>query len=132
MDEPQHHHNNKEKDTTPIVIKNASFKWDENDASPLLLNISLEINSKKLVAVVGKVGSGKSSLLSAILGEMHKVEGDASLNGSVAYVPQQAWILNATVRNNILFGTEMQQNRYKKVIYSCALEPDLAILSGKH
>uniref|UniRef100_A0A8B9RNF7 Multidrug resistance-associated protein 1 n=1 Tax=Astyanax mexicanus TaxID=7994 RepID=A0A8B9RNF7_ASTMX len=83
-----------------------------------------------LVAVVGHVGSGKSSLLSALLGEMHKQEGDVSIKGSVAYVPQQAWIQNATLRENIMFGQEKKESWYQKVLEACALLPDLEILPG--
>ena len=78
--------------------------------------------------VIGKVGSGKSSLLSALLGEMHKFNGTINVNGSVAYVPQQAWIQNATLKNNILFGNQLDDNYYDKVITACALRTDLNIL----
>lgn len=81
-----------------------------------------------LVAVVGHVGSGKSSLLSALLGEMDKLEGTVAVKGSVAYVPQQAWIQNATLKDNIMFGQERRQTWYQRVVEACALEPDLEIL----
>jgi ABC-type bacteriocin/lantibiotic exporter with double-glycine peptidase domain len=113
-----------------IIMKKASFKWDEDDNSPTLSDISLDVKPHKLITIVGKVGSGKSSLLSALLGEMRLIEGQTKLRGSLAYVPQQAWIQNATVRANILFGKEFQPEKYKKVIRSCALEPDLTLLSG--
>uniref|UniRef100_A0A8C1FTC2 Multidrug resistance-associated protein 1 n=1 Tax=Cyprinus carpio carpio TaxID=630221 RepID=A0A8C1FTC2_CYPCA len=83
-----------------------------------------------LVAVVGHVGSGKSSLLSALLGEMQKQEGYVSIKGSVAYVPQQAWIQNATLKDNILFGRDAKDSWYQKVVEACALLPDLEILPG--
>ena len=63
----------------------------------------------ELVAIVGHVGSGKSSLVSAVLGEMEKESGYVGLKGSVAYVPQQAWIQNATLKDNILFGKRMEE-----------------------
>jgi ABC-type bacteriocin/lantibiotic exporter with double-glycine peptidase domain len=113
-----------------IIMKKASFKWDKEDNSPNLSNISLDVKPNKLIAIVGKVGSGKSSLLSALLGEMSLIEGQTKIRGSLAYVPQQAWIQNATVRANILFGKEFHPEKYKKVIRSCALEPDLTLLSG--
>uniref|UniRef100_A0A5F8G3T3 Multidrug resistance-associated protein 1 n=1 Tax=Monodelphis domestica TaxID=13616 RepID=A0A5F8G3T3_MONDO len=81
-----------------------------------------------LVAVLGQVGCGKSSLLSALLAEMDKIEGHVSIKGSVAYVPQQAWIQNASLRENVLFGRQPQERFYKTVIESCALLPDLEIL----
>uniref|UniRef100_A0A8C1UB62 Multidrug resistance-associated protein 1 n=1 Tax=Cyprinus carpio TaxID=7962 RepID=A0A8C1UB62_CYPCA len=86
--------------------------------------------SGALVAVVGHVGSGKSSLLSALLGEMQKQEGYVSIKGSVAYVPQQAWIQNATLKDNILFGRDAKDSWYQKVVEACALLPDLEILPG--
>ncbi len=102
--------------------------------------------------MVGKVGAGKSSLISALLGEMTRSEGEVNLRGSVAYVPQQAWIRNETLKNNILFGKKFNNDMYNKVIIgpiiknfnddlnflpiflqvidACALIPDLDILSG--
>jgi ABC-type multidrug transport system fused ATPase/permease subunit len=73
------------------------------------------VSDGSLVAVVGTVGSGKSSLLSALLGDMIRVEGEANIKGKVAYVPQQAWMQNATLKNNILFGREYKQDLYEKV-----------------
>uniref|UniRef100_A0A672ZW33 Multidrug resistance-associated protein 1 n=1 Tax=Sphaeramia orbicularis TaxID=375764 RepID=A0A672ZW33_9TELE len=81
-----------------------------------------------LVAVVGHVGSGKSSLLSALLGEMDKLEGSVAVKGSVAYVPQQAWIQNSTLKDNIVFGQERKEAWYQRVVEACALQPDLEIL----
>uniref|UniRef100_A0A3B4B9M5 ATP-binding cassette, sub-family C (CFTR/MRP), member 2 n=1 Tax=Periophthalmus magnuspinnatus TaxID=409849 RepID=A0A3B4B9M5_9GOBI len=92
------------------------------------LDVSIEINSGKLVAVVGAVGSGKSSLISALLGEMHKKTG--LINGSLAYVPQQAWIQNATLRDNILFGSAYEKGQFQQIIEACALGPDLELLAG--
>ena len=100
------------------------------DTTPIVSNINLEVKPKKLIAVVGRVGSGKSSILSALLGEMQLIEGQSHISGTIAYVPQQAWILNASVRSNILFGKEYNYDKYNKVIQSCALEPDFALLSG--
>lgn len=71
---------------------------------------------------------GKSSLLQALLGEMPKESGEITLRGSVAYVPQQAWIQNASLRNNVLFGNEMDRERYEKTIKVCQLATDLAML----
>ncbi len=79
---------------------------------------------------MGQVGAGKSSILSALLGEMEKLKGSVNINGRVAYVPQQAWIQNSTLRQNIIFTNEYNENYYRKVIESCALEPDLKILAA--
>ena len=80
--------------------------------------------------VIGRVGSGKSSLLSGLLGEMHKLNRDGLINidGSVAYVPQEAWIQNDTVKNNILFKTEYDEEMYERVLEACSLKPDLDMM----
>lgn len=93
-----------------------------------LYNIDLEIGKGKLIGVCGSVGSGKTSLISAILGQMTLLEGSIAVNGSFAYVAQQAWILNATLRDNILFGKDYEEERYNSVLSVCCLRPDLAIL----
>ena len=114
---------------TAIVVENATFEWSKAE-NPVFNNISLQIEKNKLVAIVGQVGSGKSSLLSALLGDLEKMKGNVNINGSVAYVPQQAWIQNQTLRQNIVFVSDYNENYYKKVLESCALEPDLKILSA--
>uniref|UniRef100_A0A8C1J986 Multidrug resistance-associated protein 1 n=1 Tax=Cyprinus carpio TaxID=7962 RepID=A0A8C1J986_CYPCA len=112
-----------------IRIVDGAFSWSKDD-SPTLKRINVCIPEGALVAVVGHVGSGKSSLLSALLGEMQKQEGYVSIKGSVAYVPQQAWIQNATLKDNILFGRDAKDSWYQKVVEACALLPDLEILPG--
>nr|XP_013804051.1 PREDICTED: multidrug resistance-associated protein 1-like [Apteryx mantelli mantelli] len=102
----------------------ASFRWDKSGL-PVLKNLSVSIPEGSLVAVVGQVGSGKSSFLSAILGEMEKLEGTVQRRGSVAYVSQQAWIQNAILQENILFGSNLNRPYYEQVLKSCALLPDL-------
>uniref|UniRef100_A0A9J8ATG6 ABC-type glutathione-S-conjugate transporter n=1 Tax=Cyprinus carpio carpio TaxID=630221 RepID=A0A9J8ATG6_CYPCA len=87
--------------------------------------ISVRVPCGSLVAVVGHVGSGKSSLLSAMLGETEKRSGAVSVKGSIAYVPQQAWIQNASLQDNILFGQEKKESWYQRVLEACALLPDL-------
>ncbi|KAI8928981.1 hypothetical protein BC831DRAFT_45566 [Entophlyctis helioformis] len=98
------------------------------DAGWTLRNINLTIPRGKLVAVVGTVGSGKSSLLNALIGEMKRVSGIVSFSGSLGYAPQQAWIQNASVKDNILFGLPYDEARYLATIRDCALEKDLEIL----
>uniref|UniRef100_A0AAQ5YZ93 ATP-binding cassette, sub-family C (CFTR/MRP), member 3 n=1 Tax=Amphiprion ocellaris TaxID=80972 RepID=A0AAQ5YZ93_AMPOC len=106
-----------------VTVVNGKFTWAKEDP-PVLINVMVPQGS--LLAVVGHVGCGKSSLISALLGEMEKVEGD----GSVAYVPQQAWIQNATLRDNILFGRPYNEQKYRCVLDACALTPDLQVLPG--
>ncbi|KAG0228164.1 hypothetical protein BGW41_003534 [Actinomortierella wolfii] len=99
-----------------------------NTHGPVLHNISLTIKRGSITAVVGRVGEGKSSLVGALLGEMYKYSGTVRSYGSLAYVAQSAWIINDTVRNNILFGLEYDKDRYLQVIKACALVPDFKML----
>uniref|UniRef100_A0A673CC25 ABC-type glutathione-S-conjugate transporter n=1 Tax=Sphaeramia orbicularis TaxID=375764 RepID=A0A673CC25_9TELE len=106
---------------------NGTFSWSA-ESPPCLKRINFHVPRGSLVAVVGHVGSGKSSLLSAMLGETEKRSGSVTVKGSVAYVPQQAWIQNATVQDNIIFGREKLKTWYNRVLEACALLPDLDIL----
>ncbi|KAA8588718.1 hypothetical protein FQN60_010063 [Etheostoma spectabile] len=94
----------------------------------LSLDFSTEDSKGSLVGICGGVGSGKSSLLSALLGQMTLLEGNVAVNGGFAYVPQQAWILNESLKENILFGNEYDLEKYKAVLEACCLLPDLAEL----
>ena len=111
-----------------IEMKEAAFSWLGGSQTPTLEKLDLNIKQGELVAVVGKIGSGKSSLLAAILGELDKVRGSSRVEGRVAYVAQQAWIQNMTVRDNILFGSEYNAAKYQQVVEACALLSDLEIL----
>ncbi|XP_053387287.1 multidrug resistance-associated protein 1-like [Mercenaria mercenaria] len=113
-----------------VSVKDGTFTWDRDSPFATLIGINLKVNKGELVAVVGPVGSGKSSLLASCMGEMETIAGDVSLKGSVAYVPQEAWIQNMTLRDNILFGRDYQESKYRRVIDACALLPDLQILAG--
>ncbi|XP_054556332.1 multidrug resistance-associated protein 1-like isoform X2 [Talpa occidentalis] len=107
-----------------VGFTNASFSWD-NTGNPVLKDLNIKIPEGALVAIVGQVGSGKSSVLSAILGEMEKLSGVVHRKGSVAYVSQQAWIQNCILQENILFGSVMQKQFYERVLEACALLCDL-------
>lgn len=109
-----------------VIVHNGTFAW--KDTEPILHDINFQIYPGTCIAVVGRVGSGKSSLVSALHGDMEKLSGAVVLPGSVAYVPQQAWIRNATLRDNILFGRPYNEILYQKVIQACALEDDLVQL----
>nr|NP_995699.1 Multidrug-Resistance like protein 1, isoform C [Drosophila melanogaster]AAS64688.1 Multidrug-Resistance like protein 1, isoform C [Drosophila melanogaster] len=111
----------------PMSIENGEFSWGDEIT---LRNINIEVKKGSLVALVGTVGSGKSSVVQAFLGEMEKLAGVVNTVGKLAYVPQQAWIQNATVRDNILFGQTYDRKRYNKVIDACALRADIDILSA--
>ncbi|EGC38375.1 hypothetical protein DICPUDRAFT_148988 [Dictyostelium purpureum] len=93
-----------------------------------LKDISLQIKGNgTLLMVIGGVGSGKSSICQAVLGEMEILKGSLLVNGSIAYVSQQSWIMNATLRDNILFGKEYDEKKYQNVLDVCALRPDIAL-----
>ncbi|XP_015122091.1 multidrug resistance-associated protein 1 isoform X1 [Diachasma alloeum] len=114
----------------PLIIENGNFTWDSADSTekPTLRNINVSVKHGQLVAIVGTVGSGKSSLVSAFFGEMYRLSGRVNTQGSIAYVSQQAWIQNATMQDNILFGRPLDKVLYNKVIEACALLLDLQML----
>ncbi|XP_010512144.1 PREDICTED: ABC transporter C family member 10 [Camelina sativa] len=112
-----------------IVIKSASFSWEEKGSTkPNLRNVSLEVKFGEKVAVCGEVGSGKSTLLAAILGETPCVSGKIDFYGTIAYVSQTAWIQTGTIRDNILFGGVMDEQRYRETIRKSSLDKDLELL----
>jgi len=110
-----------------LRMKNADFAWNK-DEEPVLKDLNLKVKKGQLVMVVGSVGSGKSTLLQSALGEVFKLKGEVELNGSIAYVAQEAWIINATVRDNILFGKPYDPKLYKEVVEIAALQPDFDIM----
>ena len=87
---------------------------ESNRSINTLSDVNLQIKREKLVAVVGPVGSGKSSLLNGLLGELILKEGSVRVNGIVAYCDQRAWILNATIKDNILFGLPYEKERFER------------------
>ncbi|RPB21336.1 hypothetical protein L211DRAFT_828268 [Terfezia boudieri ATCC MYA-4762] len=102
---------------------------DEKSSEPFKLqNINLAFEHDELVAVVGTVGSGKTSLLAALAGEMRQTHGLIHQASHLGYCPQNAWIQNASVRENIVFGKNFDLEWYRKVVYTCALQPDLDML----
>jgi ABC-type multidrug transport system fused ATPase/permease subunit len=114
-----------------IAIKaiNVDLGWNNNEA--YFKNLNLEVKKGKLVAIVGQVGSGKSSLLFGLLGEMHKLnQGQININGSTAWIPQQSWIQNETLKNNIIFrlNSKLNNELYEQVLEACSLRTDIAIM----
>ncbi|KAK7454037.1 hypothetical protein VKT23_011548 [Stygiomarasmius scandens] len=93
-----------------------------------LKDLKFTIPKGSFVAIVGRVGSGKSSILQALIGEMRRTRGAVTFGGSCAYVPQTPWIRNATLKDNVLFGQEEDEERLNEVIRACNLERDLDIL----
>jgi ABC-type Mn2+/Zn2+ transport system ATPase subunit len=94
----------------------------------VLKNVNLEVKSGSLTCIVGRVGSGKTSLLHAIMGELIRVKGDVRVNGRITYASQSAFIMNCSLRENITFGAPYDEEWYNRVIYACALQDDLDIL----
>ncbi|OMO71780.1 hypothetical protein CCACVL1_18073 [Corchorus capsularis] len=111
-----------------VEVKNGVFSWDDVSGEETLKNINLEVKKGELTAIVGTVGSGKSSLLASVLGEMHKISGKVRVCGSTAYVAQTSWIQNGTIQENILFGLPMNREKYREVIRVCCLEKDLEMM----
>ncbi|KAK0497158.1 P-loop containing nucleoside triphosphate hydrolase protein [Armillaria luteobubalina] len=119
---------NLQRGDTVLSVRNADFSWSAEAIQPILEDINLTVRKGELLGILGKVGCGKTSLLSAIIGDMIRKEGDLTVYGTVAYCPQNPWILSATVRDNILFSHEYDEVFYNLVIEACALVPDLALL----
>ncbi|KAF8561501.1 hypothetical protein P879_05564 [Paragonimus westermani] len=126
--------------STPVNLRNASFYWS-NPERPVLLNVSLCVQQGQLVGIVGPVGSGKSSLLLAILGELKSCPLESRsvdllsdqvashLNSRLcyAYVGQTPWLCTGSIRHNIVFGSALDSEWLNKVVFACALESDLAV-----
>ncbi|PSN51489.1 Multidrug resistance-associated protein 5 [Blattella germanica] len=103
---------------------------DDNQSIETLRSIQLDVPHGRLIGICGSVGSGKSSLLSAIMGDMIKTAGHMRVMGSMAIVSQQAWIFNETVRENILFGLPYDESKYQSVIECCSLQRDFELLAN--
>ncbi|KAG7809491.1 hypothetical protein KL921_003488 [Ogataea angusta] len=134
---------------SPLIgFENATFYWSKNSKAEFALkDLNIDFKVGKLNVVIGPTGSGKSSLLLALLGEMDLDKGNVFLPGaiprddltpnpvtglmeSVAYCSQTAWLLNATVKENIIFASPFNQERYDAVIHACGLTRDLSILEA--
>lgn len=109
-----------------LSITDGTFTWGGETTT--LKNINMKVKKGNFTAIVGMVGCGKTSLISALLGEMERLNGKVNVDGTIAYVPQQAWIQNATLQDNILFGKPLNKQRYAEVVEACALTPDLSML----
>ncbi|XP_017978946.1 PREDICTED: ABC transporter C family member 13 isoform X3 [Theobroma cacao] len=115
-----------------VVMHDACCAWSSsNEDQNLVLNhVTLSLPNGLLVAVIGEVGSGKSSLLNSILQETRLVHGSIYSRGSSAYVPQVPWILSGTIRDNILFGKNQDSQRYADVLQACTLDVDISLMAG--
>ncbi|KJZ72821.1 hypothetical protein HIM_07765 [Hirsutella minnesotensis 3608] len=111
-----------------VIIRDGTFSWNRHENRNALSNINFTAYKGELSCVVGRVGSGKSSFLQGILGDLYKVNGNVEVRGTVAYASQQSWILNATVKENIIFGYRYDSEFYEKTVKACALMDDFAQL----
>ncbi|XP_072433975.1 ATP-binding cassette sub-family C member 4 isoform X2 [Chiloscyllium punctatum] len=110
-----------------VHVQDLTCFWDKTIETPSLQHISFSVKPRELVAVIGPVGAGKSSILAAILGELAKENGILDIKGKIAYCAQQPWVFPGTVRSNILFGKEYQRTKYENIITACALKRDLEL-----
>ncbi|XP_024299664.1 ATP-binding cassette sub-family C member 4 [Oncorhynchus tshawytscha] len=117
-----------EKQEPSVEIQDLICYWDKSQDAPSLQNLSLTVKSEQLVAVIGPVGAGKSSLLSSILGELPHDKGVLKVKGQLTYASQQPWVFPGTIRSNILFGKELHPQKYEKVLRACALKRDMELL----
>ena len=109
-----------------LSISDATCSWSQSYLTDTLCGITLTIRKGEMLAITGAVGSGKSSLLTAILKELPLRKGTLSIHGKVAYVPQIPWVFSGTVRENILFGLPFHKERFQRVVHVCGLVKDLS------
>ncbi|XP_043704659.1 ABC transporter C family member 3-like isoform X1 [Telopea speciosissima] len=112
-----------------VEIVKGNFSWDLHSPNLTLKDLNFQVYHGMRVAVCGSVGSGKSSLLSCILGEVPKVSGSIKLNGTKAYVAQVPWIQSGKIVDNILFGKEMDKEKYEMILEACSLKKDLELFA---
>lgn len=111
-----------------IRIRDATFTWNKDDDRNVLHDINFSAHKGELSCIVGRVGAGKSSMLGTMLGDLYKIKGEVVVRGSVAYVAQSPWVMNASVRENIVFGHRWDPQFYDRTIHACALKEDFASL----
>ncbi|KAK7478989.1 hypothetical protein BaRGS_00029750 [Batillaria attramentaria] len=111
-----------------VTISNLIAKWNQELEQNTLEDVSASVKAGELLAVIGPVGAGKSSLLMAILGELPVLAGNIDVKGKIAYVSQQAWVFSGSLRQNILFGRKYEKARFDKVVKASAMHKDLEIM----
>ncbi|KAG0289698.1 Multidrug resistance-associated protein 1 [Linnemannia gamsii] len=129
--EPLKEYSVSEGGNTAIELIDGEFTWDGDDNGPALQGINLKVKRGEVVAIVGDVGSGKSSFVAALLGQIRQTGSGPKLKlyGKSSYVPQEAWLNNLTLRENIVFGKAFEEERYNTTVKVCALERDLTLLA---
>lgn len=123
---------NSEATSKSISLRDTSATWENNTASGYRNHavemLNAEIKDKTLAAIVGPVGSGKSTFLNVLLGEVAIDSGEVLVNGKVSYCSQEPWVFEGTIRDNVVFVEDFNERRYKRVLKVCALERDLELL----
>lgn len=107
-----------------IFFKNVDARWNESQQINTLTNINMEINNSGFIAVIGPVGSGKTSLLNIILRELIPKYGTVNVKGSISYASQEPWLYTSSIHQNILFGNIFNEEKYNDVIRICSLQKD--------
>lgn len=117
-------------DMKGVTLTDVTAAWtvQEDGRSGGIFDMNLNIIPGALCAVVGQVGSGKSTLLNVILGELQLDKGTLTINGTLSYASQEAWLFEGSIRSNIVFVEDYDEKRYKEVVYVCALERDFKLL----
>ncbi|XP_016069254.1 PREDICTED: multidrug resistance-associated protein 9 [Miniopterus natalensis] len=113
---------------SPSAQEAVGLEAQKGGCKSALHNISFVVRKGKVLGICGNVGSGKSSLIAALLGQMQLQQGVVAVSGTLAYVSQQAWIFHGSVRENILFGAKYDHQRYQHTVRVCALQEDLSSL----
>lgn len=113
-----------EPETSVVDMINVSASWTNDYKIKTLSELNIKIKSGKLYAIIGSVGSGKSSILQLLLGELPIYSGDVLINGDISYGSQESWLFSGSVRNNILFGLPFDKLRYQETVKHCALLTD--------
>lgn len=107
-----------------VNLRNVNASWVESQIVPTLSNITFELKPGQLCAIIGSVGSGKSSILQLLLKELSINRGTLDIHGKVSFCSQEPWLFQGSVRNNILFGLPFDDIRYRRVVNVCALNKD--------
>nr|CAD7403346.1 unnamed protein product [Timema cristinae] len=110
---------------TIISLIGATASWNSGSPQNTLQNIDIQVEAGQLISVIGSVGSGKTSLLQVLLGELPLSKGTCFLKGKLSYACQDSWVFGSTIRQNIVFGSPFDQKRYDEVVAVCALLPDI-------
>lgn len=117
-----------QKKVPKLVLSDVCAKWLEQSSEDTLSNITFDVAPNKMLAIIGPVGSGKSSIINLLLKELPVRSGRMEIVGKISFASQEPWLFSASVRQNILFGEKYNEERYQRVVEVCALKSDFALL----